>query len=360
MLFFDNATVATTLADRAIERIRDLGLSPTPQAFAVWYAIFGDRSPDLTARVDALIAEGGTLHDQHMDELFVQFLSDETESVTATSDELTTALGAALKLVEEFGADVQRYDKAVSDANAGMTIAGTLENIRAIIASLASETARMVRKNQGMRRRLDDMATRVEKLRSELKLARRQAETDPLTGLPNRRRFDQGMREAASRTKEAGTELVVMMVDIDHFKKFNDTHGHVFGDQVLKLIGRVLSDQVRPGDLAARFGGEEFAVILSNASIRDGKDVAERILRAVAGRELVNRSTGTRVGAVTLSIGLTDYVRGEAIGEVLRRADEALYEAKAAGRNRAIARFGPPPKPVKANGNATTDGRQLT
>jgi len=352
LLFYDKSAVAAALADRALDRIRSLGLAPTPQAFAVWYAIYGERSPELSARVAALEADGGPLRDAHMDELFLRHLAEEQED--GASDELTSALGTALKLVEEFGGDVLRYDKAVSDASAGMGIAGTLEHLRTVIETLASETARMVRKNTGMRRRLDDMSSRMEKMRSELKSARRHAETDPLTGLANRRRFDEMLRGAANRAAEAGAQIVVMMVDIDHFKKFNDTHGHAFGDQVLKLIARVLTENVRPGDLAARFGGEEFAVILGNATIRDGKDVSERIMRALAGRELVNRSTGTRVGAVTLSIGLTDYVKGEAPGEVLRRADEALYEAKAAGRNRVQARFGPAPRQVKAKSGAVT------
>jgi diguanylate cyclase len=339
LLFYDKSAVALALADRALERVRALGLAPTPQAFAVWYAIYGERSQELSA-------DGVSLRDAHMDELFLRYLAEDQED--GASDELTSALGTALKLVEEFGGDVQRYDKAVSDASAGMGIAGTLEHLRTVIATLAAETTRMVRKNAGMRRRLDDMSGRMEKMRSALKSARRHAETDTLTGLANRRRFDQTLRGPANRAADAGAQVVVMMVDIDHFKTFNDTHGHAFGDQVLKLIARVLSENVRPGDVAARFGGEEFALVLANATIRDGKDVSGRIMRTLAGRELVNRSTGTRVGAVTLSIGLTDYVKGEAPGDVLRRADEALYEAKAAGRNRVVARFGPPPRQVKA------------
>jgi diguanylate cyclase (GGDEF)-like protein len=154
----------------------------------------------------------------------------------------------------------------------------------------------------------------------------RQVETDPLTGLPNRRALQRALDECV----EAGVEIAVLVLDVDHFKRVNDTHGHDGGDAVLREIARRLEGCVRSPDLVARTGGEEFAVLLPDTSIDAARTVAERIRGRVRNAPIV---LGSASLAVSVSVGCA---HGAASDELLRVADRAMYEAKRAGRDRVL------------------------
>lgn len=158
---------------------------------------------------------------------------------------------------------------------------------------------------------------------------------DALTGLSNRRQFELAIEREIDRVARAGESALILMVDIDHFKRVNDTYGHAAGDEVIKVVGQALQECVRPMDTVARFGGEEFAIILPNCPPAFGKTVAERI-RLKVQRRSINVGPGADV-SVTISIGgafAPQWVRSSA-ALWIERADQQLYRAKAEGRNRA-------------------------
>ena len=157
--------------------------------------------------------------------------------------------------------------------------------------------------------------------------------TDGLTGLANRRRFMEVLQSELARQSRSGNDLCLLLIDADHFKDVNDRHGHHAGDAVLRELSRILMASVRePADLPARLGGEEFAVILPDARLDEARRVAERLREQVATHVFEDRDTRLRV---TISIGLVA-ARGLSLGVLLQRADEALYRAKQAGRNRVV------------------------
>jgi diguanylate cyclase len=135
---------------------------------------------------------------------------------------------------------------------------------------------------------------------------------------------------------EVGENLCLVMIDIDHFKRFNDTYGHPMGDQVLRLVARVIADNVKGRDTPARYGGEEFAVILPNTSLADAATVAEQLRRAVSKRRVTRRDTMQDLGSVTMSLGVSQFRPGEQLQHFIDRADAALYQAKRAGRDRVL------------------------
>ena len=159
-----------------------------------------------------------------------------------------------------------------------------------------------------------------------------QSREDGLTGLPNRRDFTERMAEECRRAQRFDEALCVAMVDIDHFKRVNDTHGHAAGDQVLIEVARRLRSALRPGDLVARLGGEEFALLLPYATANEAAILCERLRHAVAESLTAVNAKSAKVG-VTISVGFTLYAPPESTDTALSRADARLYAAKSAGRN---------------------------
>jgi diguanylate cyclase len=170
----------------------------------------------------------------------------------------------------------------------------------------------------------------------ERRLTRSQIEskTDALTGIANRKHFDEALRAAINHAATTKEPLCLVLVDIDFFKKFNDTHGHLIGDQVLRLVARELSEHTKERDTVARYGGEEFVFILPNATGDQAASVVERLRTSIQLRSLVIRATREKLGQITLSFGLTEYQPGDTPVNLISRADKALFQAKRNGRNR--------------------------
>ena len=187
-------------------------------------------------------------------------------------------------------------------------------------------------------RRLREAQAEIETLRARLARAEQEATTDSLTGIPNRRGFLALLREAARAADADGQTLSLLMVDVDHFKEFNDRFGHHVGDHVLRLVAHALKgvraqDPTRPA-VSGRYGGEEFAVVLPGIEAAGASRIADRLREDLAERRFIMRGTGEPLTQITISIGLAERHRDEDPAETLRRADQALYEAKRRGRNR--------------------------
>jgi len=162
-----------------------------------------------------------------------------------------------------------------------------------------------------------------------LRQAERNAHTDALTGLGNRHWMRTMFEREVTRTMHANKALCLMMIDVDNFKAFNDLYGHVAGDRVLVAVAEALREYLRPTDLVARFGGDEFAVLLPDLQLKQARQTAERIRQQVAGLSPASLST-----AVTISIGLTARTEDDDVATLVQRADAAMYDAKEGGRNR--------------------------
>lgn len=187
---------------------------------------------------------------------------------------------------------------------------------------------------------LQRVKTELASLRRALARASGDSLTDPLTGLANRRAFDAALAAMVARACQA-PPVQLLIADIDHFKNCNDTHGHDFGDDVLRIIGAMLKAAVRRGTMVARLGGDEFALLLPGATAPcraeiETRAIAERLRARIARRPLAVRGHPERFGRVTLSIGLAGWRPGERAADWYARADAALYAAKRGGRNRVV------------------------
>jgi diguanylate cyclase len=195
----------------------------------------------------------------------------------------------------------------------------------------------MEQSNQKLEERLSASKKEITELQTNLEAVRYESMTDPLTQLFNRKHFDMTLAQAIEDATQTSEPLSLMMSDVDHFKKFNDTYGHLTGDQVLRLVAIALKQNVKGQDVAARYGGEEFVVLLPKTALMAAVTVADHIRRAVMGKELMRRSTGETLGRVTISLGVAAWRKGDTVASLLERADACLYAAKRAGRNCVVA-----------------------
>lgn len=180
----------------------------------------------------------------------------------------------------------------------------------------------------GLRRRTDERDLALAELKRLNTQLRGQATTDPLTGICNRRKFSEQLQAEVQESKRYGMPLALIFFDVDHFKKVNDTYGHDAGDMVLKEIARIVSDTIRQTDIFARFGGEEFVILVHNNDVRTGRDLAEKI------RSRVSHHIFPLVGRVTCSLGVAQFYPDDSPEALIQRADTAMYAAKQGGRNR--------------------------
>lgn len=243
---------------------------------------------------------------------------------------LAMMLGSAKSATLEYGQSLANYTARIP-ANEGDGI------LHSIARGILQVTVKMTQRHNELGERLDEASVHVTELGRFLEHARKEALTDSLTGLANRKAFDKRLAHDMAEAAAQGMPLTLLLIDIDHFKKINDTYGHVTGDQVLRLISSVLLNNIKGQDMGARYGGEEFAVLLPRTPLAGGQNVAEVLRRLIEGKEIVNRGSGHKLGRITLSAGVAQYKPGESTFAFIERADAALYEAKKSGRNRVCA-----------------------
>lgn len=332
----DDFARSSALARGAMERLAEEGLPPNPENFTLWYAYGSGQYPDLKRAMDIARREGGRLTQVHCDELYKRFftLDAESRAIRETSERARGALSKIMEMLDAVGFETNRYGSALVGFQGDLDQPLSLEELRGVVAAIAAETTAIIDRQTRLQSQLLDSSQQLAEMRMNLDSARREAMTDGLTGIANRKAFDHALAEACATAAGEGTPLALLMVDIDHFKAFNDAHGHLVGDHVLRLVAGALTECIKGRDTAARYGGEEFAIILPNTALGNAARVGEQIRATVGGRQIVNRTRSVNYGTVTLSLGAAQYRPGEPPADLIRRADAALYAAKHAGRNR--------------------------
>ena len=322
------------IAVNALERIDVLSLRPVPEMYELWYRYF---QGDLEI-VRAIEGYQGKIDEIACHQIYRRYMNETVrdEAVKKISDQMQSAIVELASMVSTAKSATTEYGENLSDVSTQLAQATALEDLGAIVTNIVADTRKMVEKNQELEVQLVNSSKQVTELRNNLDTVRKEAMTDGLTGLLNRKAFDNQMMDCVSECEKSGTPMVLMLLDIDFFKKFNDTYGHQVGDQVLRLVARTLTDNVKGRDFAARYGGDEFAIILPDTPVSAGLRVAEILRKSVESKEVINKASNENMGRITLSIGVAEYTAGEEISHLIERADKALYDAKRAGRNRVM------------------------
>lgn len=320
---------------QALEHIDSHKLHPTPENYELWYVYFAEVNPEINRAVDMLKESGQTITEKSCSELYERFLGKnrENDHVRKAGNKIQEAIEDVSGMVSNVKSATSQYNQALTEATQQISDDIDKEKLEAVLGNIMSNTQDMMQKNAALEERLAASSHTMQELQSDLERVRQEALTDSLTNLANRKAFDAEIKQIADTAQDPEKTFSLILMDIDHFKNFNDNYGHQVGDQVLRLVAKTLKDGVKGRDLPARYGGEEFAIILPDTPLQAAVNVANQLRKAVAGKEIVNRNTGDKLGRITLSGGCGEYKVGESIEDMIDRIDAALYVSKNNGRN---------------------------
>jgi diguanylate cyclase len=308
-----------------------------PLNYAVWYEYVSGHNKKLKQAIDDILGQSATVSLEMCEDLYRRFLAptDSTE-LEQIRESLRHVLAELVQHILDAGGDTSRY-KEILQQYSGRAIQGAgRDKIREIVANLLKETQAMEKTGVALEKNLQVGAQVVEQLRKDLERVREEATSDALTGLANRRAFDLELERAVAHAEEANADLCFLFIDIDYFKRYNDMHGRMVGDEILRFASRNIKQCVRGRDFVCRFDSDEFIVLLPGTGLFGAMAVATNIQTAVSSQSLRRRSTKDHIGAVTLSIGVTNFHKGENTEVFLKRAAQALLRAKSTGRNRIV------------------------
>jgi diguanylate cyclase len=335
--FLESANEAERYSQTAAACMKRLGIPPHPNNHLLWYCYSADCIPELKRTLDILQSNQQEFTQELNDELYDRFFGQKRIAAAAHSStrRVEGLLQQILGELGTVGADSARYADTLKDFHDHVQPGIGSPDLQRMVSNILTETRRMAEHNQMLESHLNRSAGEVETLRRDLVNTRKEAMTDALTGIGNRKFFDVKLREAAAASMETGEAMSLLMIDIDHFKGFNDRFGHQAGDHVLAMVAHALTDSIKGQDTVARYGGEEFGIILPRTELDGATVLATQICDSLAHRYIRPKSTEEDFGTVTVSIGVAMYRLGEPLTILIDRADFALYRAKSAGRNRA-------------------------
>jgi diguanylate cyclase len=305
-----------------------------PVSFTLWYEHLAGINPELSQELTHRLEAHEPLTDDDAYRLHARHVvARDMHTLQQLQERLRTLLEDAFRITAQASDQTGQFERSLEASQQRLATPTDLEGVRAVVSELLSESQRMQVLTQAVVEKLDVRAQEVGELRNALERAQTEALIDPLTGLKNRRAFERAVAELVHESPGMGG-AALLLLDIDHFKKVNDTYGHLFGDKVLRAVAQVLQANIKGRDLVARLGGEEFAILFVKSTPDGARAVAEQIRTAVANGRIRSVTNQEQTGAVTVSAGLAVALAGDSLEHLLERADSALYEAKRTGRNR--------------------------
>ena len=327
------------LARLALEAMQRQNVWPTPLNFELWLHVVSDPKGPLGQEIQRLLGAGEPITEAVSEELAAAFLPKTklNDQIRDAGDQLSRELATVAKAMSSAQKSSESYGQTLADVGRELDSGNEGPDVRQMVDTLSSATRHIQRENRALEEQLRDSTEEVGRLREHLEQVRRDATTDALTNLANRKAFDEELERACAEADASGQIIALAVIDIDHFKTFNDTWGHQTGDQVIRYVASVIGRMAPPPRFAARYGGEEFGVIFSGEPAALVHQTLEEIREEVGSRTLKRRSTAEELGCVAVSAGYAVRRKGETPERLMERADTALYTSKRGGRNRTTA-----------------------
>ncbi len=309
-------------------------LPPSPIHYRVGYEYVSGRNQTLVEAFDQLAASPAGVTAPALLELYGCHIDQDEAAFNRSREELRKLVLQIRAELTQSGGSLAGYAQSLNQFAALLDTATSPQQMATEIGKVLDETRSVEDSQLHLQAQMQVVVAQVDALRQELELVRQEALSDALTGLANRKAFDSALDSCVREARDSRTPLALLMADIDRFKAFNDAHGHLVGDKVLRFVASALRRVIKGKDFAARFGGEEFAVILPQTTMSGAEAVAEHIRGAISAGKLVDTRSSVGYGVVTVSIGIAQFGIHDTTHTLLQRADQALYLAKSRGRNR--------------------------
>ena len=328
---------AHALSLQSLEFLSRMGLPPTPVNYLIAFEYVSGRHQEVVREIDRQLDLRGGCDGTVMDILFDRLIACVGEDkADQTSGEMLRILQAMMSQVGELRGSMDGYREVLEQSQTRLVERPSQEAMKQIAHDLLAATREVANNTIRLEGELEGARCETQELKSQLENIRKEAEMDILTGQLNRAALERTLDKLVSQAEQNERGFTVLMADIDHFKQFNDSFGHVIGDEVLKRVAQTLRRQVRGSDYVARYGGEEMLVMLPDTPLDGALQLGEDMRRSVQEIVMIRRSTKQRLPTVTISIGVGEYQPGEGKTALIERTDAALYRAKQAGRNRVI------------------------
>lgn len=306
-----------------------------PVSFAVWYEFAAGTNARLTQAVGQATQTEPRLSDASVIRLYQEFVADVDQVVI---QQITKQFQLMMAGVAESAQQTGHQAGSFGEKLSGLSTALQRNDAAALSSQVAEtlvSTAQMQASVQVLHQQVTASRQEIEKLQSDLVRARNEATLDPLTQVLNRKGFDRQLASMLQQPLGSDSAHCLLMFDIDHFKKVNDTHGHVMGDRVIQAVGEVLRSCVPDkAHSVARFGGEEFAILMPSSTLKQSMAMAESVRQRTKAMKLRDRRTQEVVLTISISGGVASMLPGDDAQDLIARADGALYKSKQTGRDR--------------------------
>ncbi len=332
----DDLQQASEYLRLALKKLGQHKSPATPVNYSLAYSYVSGKNVKVIDKMDAALKDSQPLDIETAESLYMQlFYNENLMNEHIRADLLTTVaqvIGALVDIAGKTNISNGKLENHIDSLAKSKDASDVLKSV----SSIMNETRKFVTDSRKLEFDLNTSINDVSKLKEELATARREATIDSLTKLHNRGSFDQELIKLTSLNNASGVDFCIIFIDIDFFKKINDEHGHLVGDKVLNSLAQILKSKVRGSDFTARFGGEEFVILLPNTQITNAFSVAENIRSSIEKNRLILRKSKVPLGSITASFGVAGHRKGETVDDVISRCDAALYRAKKLGRNRTV------------------------
>ncbi len=335
MHYMDSMEQSSEYLRMALSHMGRFGIPVDPLNYSVWYEYVSGKNEKLSIIIDEALEQSGDITPEMNMNLYEKYVApDQKMLVDKIREELRAVLGKILEHVSDAGGQLSSFGEVCEKYAQALREDLDIEAVTRVVEDIISEAKVMISSVGVLKERLQKSTREVEKLSRNLEIIKEQASTDLLTGIRNRFHLATVFPEHARSADETGSELCLIFVDIDHFKRINDNHGHLVGDKVLRITAEVLKQCVKGRDLVIRYGGEEFVILLPDTPLQGAVILADKICAHFRNLNWKIIDNGRFIGPVHISCGVSRYRRGEGLETFLLRADKALYRSKVNGRCR--------------------------